>query len=112
MGGAVSQCMPSSREFNPMMKFQVQGFRAPGWVLPIVLLVGLALIPVALFIALAVLGLGLAAAIVRAVLPSATKPSSASQSVSARKASGSFSNQPVLDVEYEIKDEHEKAQRK
>ena len=90
------------------MKFQVQSFRAPGWLFPIVLLVGLALIPVALFIAVAVLGLALAGAVVRSLLPARSPSSSSSQSVSARKASGSFANQPILDVEYEIKDDHEK----
>ncbi len=97
---------------SPVMKFQVQSFRAPGWLFPIVLLVGLALIPVALFIAVAVLGLAFAGAVVRSFLPAPSPSSSSSQTVSARKASGSFSNQPVLDVEYEIKDDHEKAQRK
>jgi hypothetical protein len=95
-----------------MMKFQVQSFRAPGWLFPILLLVGLALIPVALFIAIAVLGLALAATVVRSLLPATSPSPSHSQTVSARKASGSFANQPVLDVEYEIKDEDEKAQRK
>ena len=98
--------LASSRELSPVMKLQVRTLQAPGWLLPLVFLAGLALIPVALFIALAVLGLALTGALFRALLPSAA--SSAASQPFPRPGRPSVPRQGVLDVEYEIKDDHEK----
>ncbi|MGH7739701.1 MAG: hypothetical protein ACREL1_06100 [bacterium] len=91
------------------MKFQVRTFRAAGWLFPIALLAGLALIPVALFIALSLLGLAFLVGVVRSFLPSASSPApSQNFSRPSRAPRRSVSDKGVLDVEYEIKDDHEK----
>ena len=95
---------------SPVMKFQVRTFRASGWLFPLVFLAGLALIPVALFIALTLVGLALVGAVVRALLPSVS-PQTQSQAFPRPGRRVSVSDKTVLDVEYEIKDDHEKERK-
>jgi len=82
----------------------------PPWLLPVFVLLGLALIPLAFFVAMALLALALGSLVLRALLPSQPSPVK-NGNVFSRESRSSFSDQPVLDVDYEIKDEHEKDKR-
>jgi hypothetical protein len=109
MSRPVSQC-PIFQGDSVMMKVQMRTFRMPGWLLPIFVLLGLALIPIAFFLALALLGLALGSVLVCALLPS-VHPHEKNENIFSKKHHSQFSDKSVLDVEYEVKDDHEKIQR-
>jgi len=93
-----------------LTRIQVQTFRLPGWLAPILVLFALVLIPFLLTLALGLLALGLGAAAVRHwLLPPASLGDSRLFPGRGEKKPG---DSPVIDVDYEVKDEHEKNQRR
>ena len=90
-----------------MIRVQMRTLRVPSWFLPVFILLGLALIPIAFFLALALLGLAVGSVLVRALLPSAHPPEK-NENVFSKEHRSQFLDKPVLDVEYEVKDDHEK----
>ena len=83
------------------MRMEVRSFQVPQWLAPLMLLLALALIPLALMVAVGLGALAVGTTVVRALLPSSSRPSvSSSHSAEFPKVSGS-----AIDAEYEIKDE-------
>jgi len=96
-------------------RFSVRTFRVPGWVTPLLVLLALAMIPVAMALALGLLALVLGAGLVRALFPPAGSSLPREEGPPGREVSGSLDGEvppgdgPVIDVEYEARDEEEKS---
>ena len=91
-----------------MMRVQVQSFRGPRWLGPLLVLIALALLPFALMLGLAVMALVIGASVVRLFLPMPGNKAMENQTsaVPGRRVSDSSSS--AIDAEYEVKDENEK----
>ena len=88
-------------------RFQVRAVRTPGWLVPLMVVLGLAMIPVALALALGVLALALGVGFVRSLLPgsgSSLDKKTTTGEPRLRRGAGDG----VIDAEYEAKDSDEK----
>ncbi len=90
------------------MGMQIHTYRAPGWIIPVLVLLALALLPFAMALALAVGAAALGATAIRYLfLPARGSPDSNHQ----RMMHGPgriVSNAPAIDADFEVKDENEK----
>ena len=91
------------------MRMVVQQVRAPRWLVPVLLLLALALIPIAITMALVVAGLTLVGAVVRAFLPgTGPRPGGLDQRTRTERPLGDPRGTPIIDADYQVKDEYEK----
>jgi hypothetical protein len=91
--------------FNPV-GIQIRTFRAPSWIVPLLILAALAILPFVFALALGLFALALAATVVRRlILPPSSRRDSPVFPGQTRRESG---NSNIIDVEYEAKDDHEK----
>lgn len=91
------------------MKVQVRRFRAPGWIVPVLVLIALALLPFALMLAAGLVLLAVGAAALNALLPGGKRsfPENDYSSPPPKLKSGPESG--VIDADYEVvKEDHEK----
>jgi hypothetical protein len=108
---------------NNNMKVRILTYRLPGWLAPLMVLLALAMIPVAIALALGILAIAMGVGVVRALLPPPreTPPGTGEEVVRGtenvpernRRSKPSAlvtgaDDQPVIDVEYEVKDGNEK----
>lgn len=90
-----------------MMRFQVRTFAMPRWIGPLLALAAIVLLPFALMLALGLAALALGALVFRALMfPTDKRPDSPSIDTSRSPALGS-NDSPILDAEYEVKEEDE-----
>jgi hypothetical protein len=90
------------------MRMEVRSFQVPRWLAPLLVLVALAFIPIALMFAVALGVLAVGTTMIRAFLPSSqSTPVSHQRSVFSSLESKK-SDVSAIDVEYEVKDSHEK----
>ena len=90
------------------MRFQVQTFRAPRWLGPVLVLIAMALLPFALMLGLAVMALVSGASVLRLLLPPVGKWAMQGRQDSTSGRSIIEPGSPAIDAEYEVKDDHEK----
>ncbi len=83
------------------MRMEVRSFQVPRWLAPLLVLLALALIPIALMVAVSFAALALGTTVVRAFLPSSSRP----PIVQSRTVEAKGSNLEAIDAEYEIKDQ-------
>ncbi|GEM_PF-1331729 len=91
-----------------MMRVQVQSFRAPRWLGPLLVLIALAILPFALILGMAVMALVAGASIFRLLLPAPRKVFE--ENLGSGKAAHRVvdSGSRAIDADYEVKDEYEK----
>lgn len=87
---------------------EIRFYRAPGWIIPFLILLALALLPFAMVLALAVAGAALGAAVLRFLFLPAQEQTAEKNKNILSEGEGSASNTPVIDADFEVKDENEK----
>jgi hypothetical protein len=91
------------------MRMEVRSFQVPRWLSPLLVLLALAFIPIALMFAVALGVLAVGTTVIRAFLPSSQPPSVSHQHSVFSSLESKKSDLSAIDVEYEIKDPHEKS---
>ncbi len=91
------------------MKVQVRMFRGPGWIVPALVLIALALLPFALMLAAGLAFLAVGAAALSALLPGARRPLPENDYSPRSRKLKSGPEAGVIDADYEVvKEDHEK----
>jgi hypothetical protein len=88
-------------------RFQIRTYRAPGWLVPLMVLAGLAMIPVAVALALGLMAVALGVGVLRALRPGPGRPLEGRRGPPGPRL-GRGAGDGAIDVEYEAKDGDEK----
>ena len=93
------------------MAFQVRSYGVPGWLVLLMFLAALALLPFAFLLALGVGALALVASVARAILSGPPQGPQGDRGLGQDGFPRRDIEPPVLDADFEVKEEHEKDQR-
>jgi hypothetical protein len=88
-----------------MMRMEVRSVHLPRWITPLLILAALALIPFALMLALALVGIVLGVSALRFFLAGPLDKKEEFQRVEPKVPQIHLSSCPVIDVDYEVKEE-------
>lgn len=90
------------------MQIHVRTTRFPGWVVPVLALIALALLPFALALAFLVGALALGAGLLRFLLLPPSSGSSVNPSFKRPSSNDRLADPTAIDAEFEVKETHEK----
>ena len=92
------------------MQIHVRSTPFPGWVVPVLALIALALLPFAIALGLLVGGLALGAGLVRVLLFPASPKGTARPDLRGASSKERLADPSAIDAEFEVKEVHEKDQ--